>query len=82
MLRIQRAQERRCFSYNLGFCGTMDQLADALFAHAQIHEVTKTEQTRFGRRYVVEGELQTLVGRRPMVRVVWFIEQAPYSHDS
>lgn len=51
------------------------QLADALFAHAQNHEIARTEQTRFGTRYLIEGELATPVGRRPQVRVVWFIRE-------
>jgi hypothetical protein len=49
------------------------QLADALFDHAQRHEVVKTEQTPFGTRYVVEGEFATPINRQPQVRVVWFI---------
>ncbi|TVR18395.1 MAG: hypothetical protein EA396_15170 [Anaerolineaceae bacterium] len=48
------------------------QLADALMNHAQSHEVVKTEQTKFGIRYVIEGELQTPIERKPQVRVVWF----------
>ncbi|MAS35902.1 MAG: hypothetical protein CL610_17980 [Anaerolineaceae bacterium] len=52
------------------------QLADALFDHAQNHEVNKTEHTPFGIRYVIEGELSAPDNRRPQVRVVWFIEKA------
>lgn len=51
------------------------QLADALLAHAQRHPVAKTEETLFGIRYVVEGELVTPDQRNPQVRVVWFIEK-------
>ncbi|MBL1134121.1 MAG: hypothetical protein HND46_02300 [Chloroflexi bacterium] len=49
-------------------------LAQALSQHAQIHEVTTTQDTRFGVHYVVEGELETPLGRRPRVRVVWAID--------
>jgi hypothetical protein len=49
------------------------QLADALFDHAQTHEVVKTEQTQFGTRYVIEGALATPINRQPQVRAVWFI---------
>lgn len=49
------------------------QLADALLDHAQSHKVVKTEQTKFGIRYVIEGELGTPIARKPQVRVVWFI---------
>jgi hypothetical protein len=50
------------------------QLADALFTHAQTHEVIKIEQTQFGTRYIIEGKLETPCKRKPHVRVVWFIE--------
>jgi hypothetical protein len=56
-------------------------LAHALVEHARAHNVVKMEQTRFGTRYVVEGELETPVGRRLLVRVVWFVpdgESVPY----
>jgi len=48
--------------------------------HARAHDVAKMERTKFGTRYVVEGELDTPAERRPIVRVVWFIrsgETAP-----
>jgi hypothetical protein len=49
-------------------------LAGALLQHAAEHEVAKIEETPFGTRYVIEGELMAPVGRAPIVRVVWFIE--------
>jgi len=49
-------------------------LAGALLQHAAKHEVAKIEETPFGTRYVIEGELETPDGRTPSVRVVWFIE--------
>ena len=49
-------------------------LALALREHAAAHEVTRVENSPFGVRYVVEGILQTPVGRTPQVRAVWFIE--------
>lgn len=50
------------------------QLVDALLTHAQTHKVVKTEQTQFGIRYVIEGEIETPSKRKPHLRVVWFIE--------
>ena len=50
-------------------------LAAALRRHAIDHEVRKREVARFGERFVVEGEIATPDGRRPMVRSVWFIER-------
>jgi len=49
-------------------------LAEALKKHALENEVSKMENTPFGIRYVIEGELETPVGRKPKVLVVWFIE--------
>jgi hypothetical protein len=49
-------------------------LAGALLQHAAQHEIAKIEQTPFGIRYVIEGELETPGGRRPAIRVVWFVE--------
>jgi hypothetical protein len=49
-------------------------LADSLANHAKTNEVAKVESTLFGMRYVIEGLLQTPVGRTPMVRSVWFID--------
>lgn len=48
-------------------------LAQALLDHAGAHEVVKTVPSRFGIRYVIEGELQTPDGRLPRIRAVWFV---------
>src|SRR6266568_3582513 len=56
-------------------------LGEALRQHAAIHNVVKTETTRFGVRYVIEGKLLTPSQRHPYVRVVWFIrndQEMPY----
>jgi hypothetical protein len=50
-------------------------MADALKLHAQQHRVSKTEQSPFGVRYVIEGELMTPDGRNPLVRAIWFIDK-------
>ena len=46
-------------------------LAEALRTHGRTHEIVRAHETGFGPRYVVEGELNTPVGRRPRVRSVW-----------
>ena len=53
---------------------TWEQLADALRQHASDYDVTLQEQTPFGVRYIIEGTLQCPDGRRPLIRVVWFID--------
>jgi hypothetical protein len=52
-------------------------LADALREHAQTNPLSAVEEDpEFGIRYVVEGEIDAPDGRRPRVRVVWFIDAA------
>ena len=46
-------------------------LAEALREHGGTHETIRAHETGFGPRYIVEGELNTPVGRRPRVRSVW-----------
>ena len=43
-------------------------LADALKRHASKQEVQKVEDSPFGRRYTVEGPLDSPDGRNPAVR--------------
>jgi hypothetical protein len=62
------------FFIHFGFSvAQWETFAQALICHAHEHEVVKMEPTRFGTRYVVEGELYTPSGRKPAVRVVWFL---------
>lgn len=78
LLNLQHTKGRGKAKFFMRFGFSMaewKQLAEALVAHAQVYEVAKTEETTFGLRYVLEGELLTPTGRRPMVRAVWFIEQ-------
>ena len=51
-----------------------NDLAEAIKQHAQEHEVKGIVPTKFGVRYIVEGEITGLDGRRPLVRAIWFIE--------
>ncbi len=51
------------------------EMAAALKAHAATHEVTSTEASDHGTRYVVEGEMSTPDKRNPGVRAVWYIEK-------
>ena len=49
-------------------------LASALMQHAADHDTAFTDESPFGTRYTVEGELDTPDGRTPIIRTVWFIE--------
>lgn len=48
--------------------------ADALRRQGQSGEVAATNETGFGPRYEVDGELEAPDGRRPRVRTVWQID--------
>jgi hypothetical protein len=46
-------------------------LAQALREHGRKHDITKTTETGFGSRYLIEGELPAPDGRTPRVCTVW-----------
>ncbi len=50
-------------------------LAEALRAHGQQHEVSNVEETGFGPRYEIDGELHAPDGRKPQVRTVWQLDE-------
>lgn len=49
------------------------ELAAALRVHAQNHAVMTVEDSLFGMRYMIEGELAAPSGTAPYIRSVWFI---------
>jgi uncharacterized protein DUF6883 len=49
--------------------------AEALREHGRSHDVARVRETGFGPRYVIEGELDTPIGRRPRVRTVWQMDE-------
>ncbi len=44
-----------------------------LLNHAQVHQVAKTEQTRFGTKYIIEGQVEGVDSFRFNLRTVWII---------
>lgn len=50
------------------------QLRAALLRHARENTFTRSENTPFGTKYIVEGPLPTPDGRNRKVRSVWFVE--------
>ncbi|MGE0132790.1 MAG: DUF6883 domain-containing protein [Blastocatellales bacterium] len=54
-------------------------MAAALLQHAAENDVARVEDSPFGKRYVIEGELNMPDGRKPDVRVVWFIAQSDFA---
>jgi hypothetical protein len=49
-------------------------LAEALLLHARENDVVETEETRHGKRYVVDGPLVAPDGTSLNVRSAWFID--------
>ena len=49
--------------------------ADALRAHGGTHDVASVVESRFGKRYIVEGKLVSPDGRNPLIRTVWIVEK-------
>ena len=52
---------------------------DALIEHARTYDVAKIEDSYYGRRYLIEGKLDSPTGRVREIRVVWFIETGEQS---
>lgn len=50
-----------------------ETLANALVTHAEENDLSRTERSTFGVRYVVEGIMSCPDGRTPEVRSVWFV---------
>lgn len=50
-------------------------LTDSLRKHALSHGVATELETPFGRKYTVEGAMETPDKRNPLVRSVWIIEK-------
>ena len=66
---------KAAFFRSFGFRLTAwEGLKAALLRHAQENEVTGSEETPFGTKYVIDGPLHAPDGRRPMIRTVWFVE--------
>jgi hypothetical protein len=70
----EEGRGKALFFLHVGFSVEQpNALAQALIRHANEHDVVKDEITRFGTRYVVEGDFHTPVGRIVQLRSVWFI---------
>jgi hypothetical protein len=48
--------------------------AEALISHAQLCQVTKLSESRFGTKYQIDGPLSCPDGRSPIKRSVWIID--------
>ena len=63
---------------SLGFTEeNADQLTDALLMIAQSEEVSQEVPSRYGIKYIMDGDLDTPIGIKVRLRTVWVIE----THD-
>ena len=66
---------RQIFFAQVGFTAdAWEELVSALLRHVADNEVAKMEDSPFGKRYIVEGELFGSGGRKAIIRSVWFVE--------
>jgi hypothetical protein len=47
--------------------------ARALRQHGRVHDVSSSIESKYGRRYSVDGLIETPDGRNPKVRTVWVL---------
>ena len=70
----REGRSKAAYFASFGFSASAwEVFAEAPRRHASEHDVVETEETPFGTSLVVEGVLSAADGRRPMVRVVWFV---------
>ncbi len=70
-----QGRHKAAFFRSFGFVrDAPEALASALREHAAEHDVADVQDTLFGRRYIVDGNLRAPDGRAPFVRSVWFME--------
>lgn len=50
------------------------QLAQALLEHAERHDVVSNEITLLGERFVIDGIIDSPIGKSAMIRASWFID--------
>jgi hypothetical protein len=66
-----KARFFRSFGYN---DDNIELLERDLLRIAHLQEVVQVTGSPFGEKYVIDGELQTPIGRTVTVRTVWIIE--------
>jgi hypothetical protein len=66
-----KARVFRAFGFTLDDWQT---LAQALSDHAARNDVAKTELSSVGQRFVIEGIIETPIGRLLAIRSVWFLD--------
>jgi hypothetical protein len=64
------------FFTSLGFRAEVwETLAAALRGLAVVSPVSLSVETEHGKKYIVDGEIETPVGKTPVVRTIWIIDR-------
>ncbi len=70
-----RGRYKAAYFLSLGFeRREWRKFATVLTRHATKHDVYRIEDSRFGKRYVIDGPIEAPDGSRPEIRTVWFVE--------
>ena len=56
--------------------------ANALRHYAGQHEIARSRESGYGRRYEIDGPPDPTDGSRPRVRSVWQVDDRQLAHDS
>jgi hypothetical protein len=68
-------RHKAAFFTRFGFSAdAWETLAQALFEHASQNAMVRTEDSPFGQRDIIDGELSAPDRRNMHVRAIWFIE--------
>jgi hypothetical protein len=72
LLNPSKSRGKAEFFLRFGFrVDAWETMAAALKNHARIKQVVSVVDSEFGKRYSVDGTLETPSGRQPQVRTVW-----------
>lgn len=69
-------RHKATFFKSMGFSSeSWEIMVSAIQEHARKSDVVRVDDTEFGTRYIVEGQIRTPNNREPIVRIVWFVEK-------
>lgn len=77
LLNPAKSRGKAAFFLKMGFTDTeWEALSEALKMQALSYPVSMIAESPYGKRYSIDGEIQTPVGRfpRPRIRTVWIEE--------
>jgi hypothetical protein len=65
---------KAAFFFSMGFtAGSWEAMASALCEHAAEADATQVDPSPYGCKFIVDGQINTPVGKRPRIRSVWIL---------